>query len=249
MKDSPLYKAPHKSYVVCSNPRSGSTYLVLLLASTGVLGFPWEWLRGDGGLAHHDFETYTTDAQEQVEAVLREGQTPNGICSLKMFPEHFDTRTESNWAKRLPALHYVYLTREDILGQAISLAIARQTHSYASWTARYHDPIYSTEQIRRCLNFLATGEARWRMFFAMNGISPLKLVYEKMVQVPQETVNAVAELVGLTSTPIDWRNLNVTVQRDGVNSEWRERFMAENGNTATLPALTSAGVYDTLYGE
>ena len=108
-----------RSYAVCSNPRSGSTYLVSLLLSTGVLGAPSEWLRGDGGTGHDDYRPYPTDVEQQIKIMLRAGASPNGVCALKMFPEHFDSTLGSRWAERLPRLKFVQLLRRDLLGQAI----------------------------------------------------------------------------------------------------------------------------------
>ena len=229
---------PWSSYVVCCNPRSGSTYLVLLLASTKVLGYPWEWIRGDGGLAHHSFESYTSDAQEQIDAVLNKGRTSNGVCALKMLTEHFDSRAPSLWVKKMPALKYIYLTRDDLLGQAISLSIARQTNSYGSWTTRQSAPVYDADHINYCLDFIALGEARWRKFFAINNISPLVITYEKIVEAPQSTVDDIAKLVGIRDAPIDWKGVNAEIQRDLTTVEWRARFTAERGGVAELPSLS-----------
>jgi LPS sulfotransferase NodH len=230
-------QTPSRSYVVCCNPRSGSTYLVLLLASTKMLGYPWEWVRGDGGLAHHSFGSYTSDAQEQIDSVLHDGCTSNGVCALKMLPEHFDSRAPSLWVEKMPALKYIYLIRDDLLGQAISLSIARQTNSYGSWTTRHTAPVYDANHINYCLDFIALGEARWRKFFAINNIFPLVITYEKLVEAPQATVDDIAKLVGIRDAPIDWKDVNADIQRDQITVEWKARFTAERGNVAELPLL------------
>jgi LPS sulfotransferase NodH len=236
-----------KSYVVCSSPRSGSTYLTLLLESTGLLGKPYEWLRGDGGRPHPDYTDYPTGPQDQLEQLLRDGGTPNGVVALKMFPEHFDKRTESLWAERLPSLQYVRLVRQDLLGQAISLSMARQTDSYAYWTPERREPVYNREHIRNCMEFITTGDARWRLFFAKNNISPLFITYEDFTPAPQEVVNRVAALVGVDNAPIDWSLLNIRVQRDERNAQWRERYVEDEGDLAILPQLVGVPFEDTLW--
>lgn len=228
---------PTRSLAICSNPRSGSTYLIFLLESTGLLGLPYEWLRGDGGTAHWDYENYPRDSEGQLQIMLRDGTTPNGVCSVKMFPEHFDTRTDSGWAERMPGLQYVYLVRQDLLGQAISLSLARQTDSYAHWMPAQREPVYDREHIRRCMDFIATGDARWRLFFANNQITPLYITYEELSQSPQETVDKIAALVGVEGARIDTTAFNTTVQRNALNDEWRARFIKDQGDLSVLPAL------------
>ncbi len=164
-----------------------------------------------------------------------------------MFPEHFDATLSSAWATRLPRLSYVHLAREDVLGQAISLAIARQTGSYAHWSTEAAEPVYDAAQIRRCLDFVLTGEARWDAFFALNGIQPLRLRYDAVERSPERAVAAIAALMDVERADIDWSAQMTRRQRTGRNDEWRDRFLEESGNLFSLPTLdNSLSAADTL---
>jgi LPS sulfotransferase NodH len=206
-----------------------------LLQSTGVLGFPCEWLRGDGGKASDQYVSYPTDLEEQVLVMFRDGVSPNGVCALKMFPEHFDSTSGGRWAERIPGLKFVHLIRRDVLGQAISLSIARQTESYAHWMPEQRPAAYSRDHIQRCMDWLLAGDARWRLFFASNGIAPLVVIYEDLCVDAQGVVSAIAEHVGVVEAKIGVRSLEPRVQRDARNREWRERFVAESGDLGVLP--------------
>jgi len=166
-----------------------------------------------------------------------------------MFPEHFDHRLDSRWAERIPEVRYVHLVRRDLLGQAISFSLARQTNSYGDWMPRQREPVYDTSHIRRCLENIVEGEARWRLFFALNGIDPLEVVYENLGENPQQEVDRIANHVGVESAAIDWSAFHPKVQRDLVNEEWRRRFIEESANVHCLPALTRSGYYDTHWIE
>jgi len=234
-----------RGFVVCSNPRSGSTYLIYLAKSTGKLGIPYEWLRGDGGTASSDYEHYPQSESEQVRRVLTEGRTPNGVYSLKMFPEHFDQRTKG-WATSLPDLRYVYLAREDIVDQAISLAIARQTGSYMKETPERAEPVYDCDQILNCLRFIAVGEARWRMFFAANAISPLEMSYNQLLHDPQKEISRIAQLVDVEDAIIDSSKFLPTPQTTERNAGWRKRFLEDSTNFWALPSLGAPTLRDTF---
>ena len=236
-----------RGYAVCGSPRSGSTYLLYLLRSTGVLGKPSEWLRGDGGPANDDYPSYTHDFDLQLQHVLTDGATENGVYALKMFPEHFDSTLPSRWALRLPRLSYIHIAREDVLGQAVSLAIARQTQSYAHWIREAVEPRYDGGQIRRCLDFILTGEARWGAFFAINDIQPLRVQYQALVERPEEAVASIASLMGVDDASIDWTAHMTRPQRTERNDAWRARFISELGDLSILPTLgASLSVTDTL---
>jgi trehalose 2-sulfotransferase len=235
-----------RGYVVCSNPRSGSTYLGFLAKSTGKLGVPCEWLRGDGGAASLDYENYTQDESEQVRYVLTDGKTSNGVYGLKMFPEHFDKRTETCWAESLPQLHYVHMVREDIIGQAISLAIARQTGSYMKETPESHEPVYDQAQILNCLRFVAAGEARWRMFFAINNIRPLEITYSRLLENPQREISRLAKVVGVHNAKINREKFLPTPQRTPRNDLWRRRFTSDLHDVRELSGLGIPTLRDTM---
>src|SRR5262245_40755420 len=77
-----------RGYLVCSSPRCGSTYFCELLASTGVLGIPREYLNVAGGWGQLDRKR-PTDLRLLLDRVLRAGSTPNGIYALKVHADHF----------------------------------------------------------------------------------------------------------------------------------------------------------------
>ncbi|HXO69239.1 MAG TPA: Stf0 family sulfotransferase, partial [Bradyrhizobium sp.] len=119
-----------RGYAICTQPRSGSNLLCQFLSSTDQLGYPLEYFNGPGrrALGLPDFP----DAPElQIKAVLRLGATPNGVYAVKLFASQFAAFSRGlQWMDLLPNLHFVYLTRDDLLGQAISWARALPTEQY-----------------------------------------------------------------------------------------------------------------------
>lgn len=224
-------------YVVCAVARSGSGYLCQLLSSTGVLGRPAEYFNTAGRRRYYSPD-YPSDPNEQIEAVLRIGSTPNGIYGVKIFPDQFNAMAPYRWTQRLPSLKYIQLVRNDLLGQAISLLRAEQTGRWKSSDAGSSQPRYDRRRIWRNMARLAEAEARWRVFFARNAIAPLKLCYETVVKDPQGAVDEVAEFVGLEhSAPIDRGKVDVAMLRDAASESWRRRFLEEPADTNEMDSL------------
>lgn len=224
----PATAAP-RGYVICTEHRSGSTFLCQLLQSTGVLGRPREYFADSllGRRLDRD--------PEALGELLAQSSTPNGVYGAKIITQQFDTTLRSRWAERLPGLHLVHLTRRDLLGQAISCVRALQTDQYLARAVARGEPEYDAALIAGHLARLADNEARWRRYFARNGLAPLWLVYEDVAAEPSRAVAAVAALVGLTEAAvIDPAALSVTVQRDPVSEAWRARFIADAGDLARL---------------
>ena len=88
-----------------------------------------------------------------------------------------------------------------LLGQALSLVRARQTLQWRSSQDVAGEPTYDALAINNQLGAIAGQEARWRLYFARNGIVPLRLEYEDLVADPQRAVSAIAALMGLAEAP------------------------------------------------
>jgi len=219
-----------RGYAICTEPRSGSAFLCRLLASTGVLGRPAEYFNADSLRNWRGVADYPLDPEGQLAAVTRMGATPNGVYGLKLFSFHFDAVKATRWAERLPSLSFIHLERRDLLGQAISHVRALQTRQWTSLGRAEAEPAYDQAAINAALVRLARAQTRWRYYFARNGAPCLHLVYEEIMRFPQETAEAVAHLVGLEETPrIDLaRTGEQAIQRDGLNDEWRARFISKS---------------------
>lgn len=215
----------NRGYVICSEHRSGSTLLCQLLASTGQLGQPGEFFSDPlfGFRIERD--------RSLLEKVVKEATSANGVFGLKVFSQQFDTTSKAGWAARLPNLRFVHLERRDLLGQAISLVQALQTGRFLASQPGRSEPRYDRRLIARHIARIAESHARWRSYFARNGIQPLWLIYEEVVADPQRAVSAIAAHIGLEGEiTVDCSSVNVTVQRGAISDEWRARFIAEAGN-------------------
>jgi trehalose 2-sulfotransferase len=219
----------NKGYAICGEPRSGSTYLTRILGSTGVLGRPVEVAAADLTAAARQ------DPGNGLSSAVRATLTPNGVYGLKIFSYQFDLAGNVPWAVALPALSFVHLERLDLLGQAISHVRALQTDQYERAREARGPSRYDGRAIGRAMLQIAHNQARWRVWFARNGLTPLHLTYEEVVADPQAVAEAVARHVGLETMPtIDLGRVPIQVQRDELSDAWRRRFLAERGDLSYL---------------
>lgn len=231
---------PLRGYVLCTTPRSGSNFLCDLLAKTGVLGNPLEYFNAPGRRLV-DTPDYPDQPKKQIDIVLTRGLTPNGIFGLKVFPAHIDALKDFHWIEALPPLTFIYLRRTDVLGQAISAVIANQTRRWRSTMPIIGGSSYNSAEISRMLSNIVQWDARWRLYFALQGMSPLELVYEDVWRDPGSAVSGIAKAVGVSlaagQVPLE---SSLTIQRDSTNETWRARYLRECRNTHVIPALGGA---------
>lgn len=220
-----------RGYAICTTIRSGSTWLAELLASTGQLGRPAEYFstKFQRRVLGPD---YPDDVRDQVAYALDHGSTPNGIYGFKIYPMQLEgLSTRLDWTRCFPRLRFIHFGRRDLLGQAISRVRVNQTLQWRSTLTASVAPHYDGPAILDEMRNTVAQDARWTLFFARTGIAPLRLVYEEALADVDATVAAVAALVGLdgpvAAAP---ERIAVAVQRDAINAEWRERFIADYGD-------------------
>jgi len=226
---------PKKTVVLCTDERTGSHLLAQILASTGVLGRAYEYFNTSWMKEHH--ADYPESVAEQMLWAKRLGTTANGVFSLKLHPWAVDRISEEyDIGCDLPDPYFVLLHRNDLLGQAISVCKAYQTNAFTSWSEPKGEPVYDGCRIAQTLHDLALRRERWELFFARNGITPLRLEYADLVRKPQQIALDVARFAGVREFPIlnrfEWHRFER--QADHINDEWRHRFISEFGGTRRL---------------
>lgn len=240
------------SYLICATPRTGSTLLCGLLASTSVAGRPESYFRSQGqqeyavrwGIARSpdgDF-SYT----DYMRAALAAGRTPNGVWAARMMWETMEEVTgelatinpglSGNGVGLLACvfgrLRFVYLRRDDTVAQAVSLLRAEQTNVWHApiWSGRSepdHDAQFDVDQVHERVQVIDQHNAAWQGWFSAAGIEPFPVLYEELALDPAGMTRRVLEFLGLELPPD--REVVVRHRRlaDDLNTQWITRYQAE----------------------
>ncbi|QND50992.1 hypothetical protein HB779_03130 [Phyllobacterium sp. 628] len=230
-----MSSAKLRGFAICTSPRTGSNFVCQLISSTGVLGKPLEYFNWRGR-RHFENAGYPDHVAGQINEILSTGCTDNSIYALKLFAHQHDWISgEIAWTKVLPNLSFVYLTRNDLVAQAISWAIALQTGQFRATQTAHGEPVFDAILINQQLRQIIIENARWTFYFARTGIAPLHLIYEDVLADPEGAVEKIAALMGLSPTPIPVvKAVNVSVQRTMMNEAWATRFRGEYGDPDVL---------------
>jgi LPS sulfotransferase NodH len=227
-----------KAYTICMTPRSGSTFLARAMAATGALGHPQEYIHRlePTALAAHARLYGAKTWRAYLAALGARTSTANGVFGVKADPNMllpllsggvFDTTLRRG--------KFIYVTRDDMLMQAISLTKAQ--HSGA-WTERgvddSHIP-FNFDAIYANVAHLAKMTASWEMLFAYHGIAPLRITYERI----DADINGVLAEIGQyldVALPPTAQPERKRHQRNAQSAAWRTQFLA-----ALHPAPTTRG--------
>ena len=123
--------------------------------------------------------------------------------------------------------YFILLTREDLLKQAISLSIARQTGVWISGQeAKSSDVKYDEKDIAFCLKRTILHNASWKYLLSTHNVKYMELTFEKARDNLPQAVDRIAEFMGL-DVPVEQFNIEPATKKQStaINNEWRERFL------------------------
>lgn len=237
------------SYVICAVQRSGSFLLCEVLKNTGLAGVPEEYFLYHPGEANWEKSDWArqhnaTSRHSFVQLVQRHATTPNGILGLKLMWNYFpqvvsalqslpgrhDLPPHPLLQSLFPNLHYIWMVRRDKVRQAVSWAIAAQTGIYAAWQAEsqlpLQEPVFDFAQIDLLYNLILEGEAGWANFFKSNHISPMKVIYEELVDAYEAIGLQILDFLGV-SYPANFvygQERKMKKQATDLNEVWAQKY-------------------------
>lgn len=214
------------SVFLCFTNRCGSNFVAEQLASTGKLprareSFNWpavlKFSQRTGAKSFHHF------CQLLVQHHSRNGIFASKIgwaqlyflCRSKAIPEVFG----------IP--HFIHVRRRDLLAQAISFVIAKQTGAWSSKHVPQAEPHYDADAIANRMERIAYGNAKFEILFARFGFPRIEIIYEDFLAQNAQGVSAITEWLGLGPSCVDASKTRLHIQRSSVNEEWKARFLSE----------------------
>ena len=224
---------PTVTYMICSQPRSGSSLLCEVLANTLHAGMPAEYLRPDRmAMLKRRWDVETLD--DYLRALVERKTSPNGVFGLKAhWGQYARTFGEGdwsgNWSNLFPGFRFIHVRREDHLRQAISLVRALQTGSWSTVTGPENAPaVFDREDIARKIARVESEEAGWEQLFERNGIAPHRISYEELADSPERTARGVLEFLGV-ELPAGFRFDPPLMERqaDELSEQWVARYRDE----------------------
>ncbi len=241
------------AYLLCASPRSGSTLLCNLLKQAGA-GKPHSYFRlgsiaswaDQWGLPPTTPDTYGAD---YIAAAIKEGQNGTDTFALRSMWDSIDPLLSRLADLNGPAgdmtlltdqfgpMHFIHLTRADMIAQAVSLAIAEQSglwHRNADGSVleqvkEISTPVYDTAAITKELSGLQADAIAWQHWFDANDIAPHRLTYEALSADPQHTLAKVLTHIGMDPAIAATIQPGTAKLANAVNRDWCARYRAEHG--------------------
>lgn len=254
-----------KSYIICTTPRSGSTLLCKLLASTGRTGNPdsfyhraefmREWA-AEWGLPDSDKVPSIACDSAYLAAAITAGKAGTDIFGLRLQHDYLGLLSDTlgrlypgllsdtaRFARAFGDVLYIHLTRADKVAQAVSLVKAEQNglwHVNADGTelerlAPPRQPFYSFAAIHREVLALARDDAAWDTWFDHHHIRPWRIEYERFANHPAETIIGICDALGVEPPEAAMITPPLARLSDDISLDWARRYRDDLAESGSEP--------------
>ncbi len=241
------------NYIICTTPRSGSTFLCNGLSKLGILGKADEWFiehvkdefRKSLGKECSEASLY----QKIIETQRAEG---HGVFALKAMYynlEHYcdackrETESMLETVQRgIGETRFIYLTRRDTVMQAISHFKAKQNDVWFDYGQPIKEKIrlehYNFDAIHVIYQTINESNRKWCNFFDKFNIHPLHLVYEDVSNEDEypQSINTVLKHLGKTYPGrISKDMVGIRKMADQVSLQMKEQFIKDLEERTVIP--------------
>ncbi len=212
---------------LCFTNRCGSNHLADAMQSDGRLNMAGEFFNADAVLDDVKLHGHATFADYVRLQILWRQLAQRFVVKIAI--PHLALLGHAGVLDAVRARsHYIFLTREDRLAQAISLHIAEQT---GQWTSDTEAPLpnsteYSRARIDRILAEVAEANREFEKFFALNAIIPIRLTYEAFVADRPRGLARIGAAIGLPDLHLVPDSLTIEPQTTARNAAWRARYLS-----------------------
>ncbi len=222
--------------LIGSSPRSGSTLLGSLMASTGRMGQPGEYLHPTvhaPALSRRLLGTMTDQPipwDSYLTALRRVRTSPNGVFVIKSHWRMYDAASrEPAVARFFQNARIIWIRRDDKVAQAVSLYVARSTGVWSSrWPSQGAMPDYDAEAIADCLRTISVDDDGWATTLAPHKARVMEMTYEVLIKDTAGSLKRVSEHVGVPmDRAVDLASTDLVRAHQGVKNDWVKRFKAE----------------------
>lgn len=225
---APALAAHHgRPVIIATIARTGGMYLSALLEKNGFAEID-EYLNPYKSSAVGGWQSYIADLARTAEKAGKNYGLKLGIFDLIPF------MTGRDFPRGFDGYNWVYLTRENIVDQAVSLLIAEKSNI---WSVRAGVNVelpplssddFSSESIEDRIAVIIEDMRRWEAFFALNGILPIRFTYEELCEHPGTTVAKVLAASGMSVPTALQETVAISVQRNELNAAVVAKFLLKN---------------------
>lgn len=221
--DSELFSRP--LIVLAFTNRSGSNLLADYLRQTNCVAGLGEYLNRET-VTKKSRELNVTNLPDYIGYLVQKLSRDDQQFGVKASAEQLRFLSQWRILRMFPSVCVVHIHRDDLLAQAVSHWIARQTGQWTSLHAKRSDKVtFDGARMVAIAKDIALADQAIRMHCTFEGLRYVSVSYEEVQADPVVAVNRIAAAAGFDTSGWEPVQPRISKQSDGRNTEllWQMR--------------------------
>jgi len=220
------------NYAICMTPRVGSTALCDALAHTRLLGAPDEFFNMRGPMQMYIDRYKPKTFAEYISSIKRNCSLGDVFGFKTIYFDFVPLNDNLILGSYLKNLKYIFLSRKDIVKQAISFALATKRNFWHITCdidrVKLQHIEYDDDLIVNSINFIMAQNRQWERFYLKKNINPLRIVYEDIQKDMLQCVQKCGDFINGVHPENILVSFVKLAQDD--NLDWENRFYDAHRN-------------------
>ncbi len=218
------------AFAIGFTPRSGSTLLARALLESGIAGAPGDYFAPHVRQAAAE-RWGDIPLRQYLDILLAHRTSPQGVFGFKVAWQSWIRVMDIG--EMLKPIRWVWVRRRNVIAQAVSLEIARQTDQWNSWQSGVEkEPEYDFDAIHVHRRRLTANNQEWEHYFRDREITPLEVTYEDFAADYTGTLEGVFEFLQIDTSGVELPEPPFQKLASERNREWIRRYRTDLGDEA-----------------
>ena len=232
--------------ILCTNPRSGSTYLSRLLVQHGNISGCQEFFEGshieEEAMSRLNIASTHTIYQDPLDYLDRVIDSYKGteryFCLvLHAYQWRYWKLRGFDIFKHFNADKAILLERKDSDLQAQSYMIAHSTGQFVSDQSQDHEPTYNFRKMLHSEFFVKHGMICWKRLLQRANMETIKVCYEDLDLNRNKELSRIFDFLDLDAETTEMIEPTAKL-RTSLNYSWAERYKAEKALWRNFPIIS-----------
>ena len=225
--DFPIYKGKPQTFLIANTPRSGSHLLGHTLSETGQHGVPLVYFN-PANVVYWYKRFGVSTIEELIPFLFKYRSSPNGYFGVKAdWGQYKKSLCDTIHSDALNFTKIVWIQRDNLLKQAVSYAIAKQTRQWISAMPKQGEAEYDYSEIVKCARKIRNWNQDWKSHFETTSVPVLQTQYENIISNPQQELRKIAMFINPDHKGKIELSKQTTKQTRGLNQDWVSCFRKE----------------------
>jgi LPS sulfotransferase NodH len=217
-----------KVFFLCFTNRCGSNFVAQAIASDGSISQAGENLNFDT-VINNCSKRHITKFVDYLIWLIRHQTSSSGVCGIKCSAGQLIELINFRIIDQFISSSFIFVKRNDVVKQAISLLIASQTRHWTSTQSSDSNIVLTlnSDQLFLLMSSISNQNACFEAIFSLASVNVKRIVYEEFVKDPAEHISSIGNHLSIANLQYISSQISYRKQSSQINQLMYDAMKSE----------------------